>query len=138
MGPTATVAAVLERRNQGKTEVFLTKRAGMPYKGYWCLPGGHIEEYENARAAVAREVHEETGYDFDPAFEFYQDEIIRSREIHHLVLVFRGEARGTAVRGEDEVTEMRWFAIDDALAMDLAFRHREILERLHHDSQRLS
>lgn len=135
MGPTATVAAVLKRQDNGATQVLLTKRAGMPFKDWWCLPGGHIEEYENAEAAAAREVHEETGYEFDPEFVFYQDEVIRSREIHHLVLVFRGQARGTPARGVDEVTEMRWFDLEEALAMKLAFRHSEILERLYHGSQ---
>ena len=41
--------------------VLLVQRAQEPLKGRWSLPGGVVESGEELRAAVAREVREETG-----------------------------------------------------------------------------
>jgi mutator protein MutT len=41
--------------------VLLVRRANEPLKGEWSLPGGAVELGETLKAAVAREVHEETG-----------------------------------------------------------------------------
>ena len=34
----------------------------IPYAGYWCLPGGRVEEGEDFKKAAIRELTEETGY----------------------------------------------------------------------------
>jgi len=41
--------------------VLLVKRAQMPMKGHWCLPGGYLDSFESPEAAAARELFEETG-----------------------------------------------------------------------------
>ncbi len=46
-------------------KVLLLKRAHEPYRGYWVLPGGFIEQ-ETAEEAVVREVREETGLFVEP------------------------------------------------------------------------
>lgn len=40
--------------------VLLVKRKSRPYKGWWVLPGGHIEEGETVEQAGNRELYEET------------------------------------------------------------------------------
>src|SRR3954452_5841495 len=47
------------RDQQGR--LLLVKRANPPGRGLWSIPGGRVEPGETARAAVAREVLEETG-----------------------------------------------------------------------------
>lgn len=43
----------------------LIERAEHPYRGFWALPGGHIEAgREDADTAAARELEEETGLDW--------------------------------------------------------------------------
>ena len=45
-----TVGAIIE----GDGKILLTKRNIEPFKGYWCLPGGHIEYFEPAKDAIIR------------------------------------------------------------------------------------
>jgi 8-oxo-dGTP diphosphatase len=126
--PEPTVAAIIEK--DGK--ILLTKRNIEPYKGSWVLPGGHIDLDETTEAAVVREVKEETGLDIRPEFLFYQDMITPETrpqdEGHDVVLVFHTMAQGTVMINE-ESTEFRWLAPQDALKMKLAFRCNETVER---------
>jgi 8-oxo-dGTP diphosphatase len=123
--PKVTVGAVLTRRIGKEISILLTKRNVEPFKGYWCIPGGHIEPDEDAVTAVIREVKEETNMDIVPRFLSYLDEIFPERNTHNVVLVFQGEASGEAKPEPAEVTEIKWFPIAVALKMELAFRHHE-------------
>jgi 8-oxo-dGTP diphosphatase len=66
--PTTTVAALIVASSGNGAQILLTRRAVEPFKDRWCLPGGHIEGYERAHDAIAREVLEETGLTFVPRF----------------------------------------------------------------------
>ena len=126
--PEATVAGIVTTGDSGRLRVLLTRRGGKPYRGYWCLPGGHIDRYEPVVDAVVREVGEETGMDFEARFFGCFDEIIPDRGIHAVVLVFEGRGSGTLCAQEGEVTEMRWFPLEEACSLPLAFDHNTILE----------
>ncbi len=39
----------------------LTKRAISPLNGFWCIPGGHVDERETLEEAALREGEEEVG-----------------------------------------------------------------------------
>jgi 8-oxo-dGTP diphosphatase len=125
--PKTTVAALITATTDGEERVLLTQRDVMPFKGQWCLPGGHIDQYENARDAVVREVAEETGLAFEASFFAYFDEIIPEREIHAVVLVFTGRASGTISAQPGEVSAIGWFSLAEAQALPLAFKHNEIV-----------
>lgn len=45
----------------GKDGILLVERRFMPFKGFWALPGGIVEENESLEEAVRREFKEETG-----------------------------------------------------------------------------
>ena len=126
--PKVTVGAVLTRYFGNELRLLLTKRNVEPFKGYWCIPGGHIEQDEDAVTAVVREVKEETNLDFVPRFLSYLDEIFPERNTHNVVLLFQGEAAGEAKAEPAEVTDMEWFPVAEALKMDLAFRHHEAIQ----------
>src|SRR5882724_3534904 len=102
--PNATVAAIIASKNMGDEQILLTRRAVEPFVGMWCLPGGHIDQDEEAAEAIAREVKEETGIDLTPTFFRYFDEIIPEKNIHAIVLVFVGEWKGEAFSDEREVS----------------------------------
>jgi 8-oxo-dGTP diphosphatase len=123
--PKATVGAILTSASEDGIMILLTRRNIEPFKGYWCIPGGHIEQDEDAVSAVIREVKEETNLDFEPAFLTYLDEIFPERRTHNVVLLFHGPASGNAKADPGEVTDIRWFPVKEVLNMDLAFRHGE-------------
>jgi 8-oxo-dGTP diphosphatase len=125
--PETTVAAILTRPGR-PDQVLLTRRNYPPFKGYWCIPGGHIDAFEPAREAALREAREETGLTFDAQFLGYFDEILPEHGIHAVVLVFYGEGWGEPSRQETEVQEMRWFTLSEARTLSLAFDHKTILE----------
>ena len=126
-----TVGGIIARMKHKNLEVLLTRRNVEPFKNMWCIPGGHIELYEDAITAVIREIKEETNLDFRPVFLTYVDEIFTDRHIHNVVLLFYGEASNELRPNPDEVSEADWFSLKDALEMDLAFNHHEALELFH-------
>ena len=59
--PAVTVDIVILTVRDGKLQVLLIKRGGEPFKDYWALPGGFVDEDESLEAAAHRELFEETG-----------------------------------------------------------------------------
>ena len=59
--PMLTADAVILAEIKGKLCVLLIRRKHQPYQGYWALPGGYVEQNEQALAAAHRELTEETG-----------------------------------------------------------------------------
>ena len=125
--PTTTVAAIITEPSD-RAAVLLTRRNIRPFQGQWCIPGGHIDRYEQVHDAVVREVKEETGLDFDARFFRYFDELIPHQQIHAVVMVFVGVGHGTIRPDDNEVSEVRWFALEEAAELPLAFTHNEVLD----------
>ena len=125
--PIATVAAIMTRSDD-RSSILLTRRSIPPFKGRWCLPGGHIDRFEPAQTAMIREVKEETGLDYEARFYRTFDEIIPQHDIHAVVLAFEGIGSGDVVPSEGEVSEIAWFTLEEARALPLAFTHNEILD----------
>jgi 8-oxo-dGTP diphosphatase len=123
--PIATVAAIIKN---AEGEILLTRRNVEPFKGQWCLPGGHIDKNEKALEAVVREVKEETGLDFEAEFFAYADEIIADYDWHAVVLVFAGKGTGTISAQEGEVADIEWYSLNEACSLPLAFEHDKILD----------
>jgi len=70
-------------------EVLLIKRGKEPFLGQWSIPGGRLEFGENLRAAVMREVLEETGVSIEitgliDAFDALPSVLVPDR---HFVLI---------------------------------------------------
>jgi len=129
--PTTTVAAAICTGNDDEGFVLLTKRACEPFKGLFCLPGGHIEEYETAEDAIKREVREETGLEV-VALEFagYRDEIVPEKNIHNVVMLFVCETTGEIKVDPNEVSDFYWESLDKAEELDLAFDHKELVKMI--------
>ena len=126
----ATVAAILSPSARERRTVLLTKRTIAPFKGCWCLPGGHIDPLETAEKAVVREVAEETGLTMHaPEFIGYSDEIFPEHNFHAEALIFCGTATGEFAAQAEEVADIGWFSLIHAQLLQLAFRHNDILQR---------
>jgi 8-oxo-dGTP diphosphatase len=123
--PIATVAAII---NKEAGKILLTRRNVEPFKGQWCLPGGHIDDNEKAFDAVIREAKEETGLEFEAEFFGYADEIIPDINWHAVVMVFAGKGTGKLTAQEGEVADIAWFSLEEARSLPLAFVHNQILD----------
>lgn len=62
-GPAIDCVGAVVFDDQGR--LLLVQRANPPAQGLWSIPGGRIEQGEDARSAVRREVLEETNLDIE-------------------------------------------------------------------------
>ena len=128
--PKATVTAVVCPETGSPRTILLTRRNVSPFNGSWCLPGGHIDDYESATRAIQREVLEETGLGFETsACLGWFEEIFPEHRFHAIVVAFSGTGTGSMHMQPEEVTEIGWFELDAALDMPLAFNHNLVLSR---------
>jgi len=128
--PKATVGAIIHPSESERSTILLTRRNVNPFKEFWCLPGGHIDDYEPVEQAIIREVKEETNLDFAPeTFVGWFEEIFPEHNFHAVALVFAGTGSGTLQQQPDEVSDMAWFSLDEALSMQLAFTHNLVLQQ---------
>ena len=134
--PSVTCDAVVfgydedEDEGKGKLKILLIQRGRDPYKGFWALPGGFMQEKdENLEACVRRELNEETNVKLS-RLEFFGEYSGKDRDprghvisIAFLALVRQGDLQPL---GGDDAADAQWFAIDDY--PDLAFDHKDIVE----------
>ncbi|MFD8597469.1 NUDIX domain-containing protein [Kitasatospora sp. NPDC059646] len=121
---TADVVAVRHGR------VLLIERGHDPYAGLLALPGGHVDAGETALAAAARELHEETGVQVDPAdlvFIGVYDEPDRDPRGRYVGVAYLARVpAGTEAVAGDDAAAVQWIPLD-ALPQRLAFDHAQIL-----------
>lgn len=100
--------AVIERDRQ----VLLGRRRNDPGAGRWDLPGGFLDEGEDALVALHREIREETGLEVE-IVEFLGtwNEAYWTRTV--LCLTWRARVVGGEELAGDDLVELRWFRVDD-------------------------
>ncbi len=108
------VQGLLERDGR----VLLARRGIEPRLGYWDIPGGFLEEGEEALDGLRRELREETGLEVEPVewlgayVDPYDDHFVLG-----LSWLVRGEGEP---RADDDVAELAWFGPDE-LPAEMAF-----------------
>lgn len=121
--PSPTVDVVIHDADRG---VVIIKRANVPH-GY-ALPGGFIDEGEQAEAAAIREMKEETGLDVEllGLLGVYSRPDRDPRQ-HTLSTVFVGRAKNPgALQAGDDAAQAAWHHLDD-LPEPIVFDHKKIL-----------
>lgn len=112
-------------------QVLLIQRKSWPYEGQWALPGGFCKESESMYECARRELREETGVT-DVHMEYLNVYSKPGRDprgwiISHAFCALVQEKRLTARRADDDAADVKLFPVEEALRMELAFDHREIL-----------
>jgi ADP-ribose pyrophosphatase YjhB (NUDIX family) len=98
------VGVLIERDRR----LLLVRRERAPFKGYWDIPGGFLEEDEHPRTGAVREAREETGLRIavDELLGVYHD---RSGDTYTLNLYYRAHVIGGRERAGDDADQLRWF-----------------------------
>jgi 8-oxo-dGTP diphosphatase len=106
------------RNIDGAAHVLLTRRGIDPYKDYWDVPGGYLENGERPEEGLAREMREELGVEtrildlFASDLAEYPREDVAEEARFVLVLFYRCELVGNdPLIAGDDVVEARWFAL---------------------------
>ena len=124
--PTAC-AVVTDERGRA----LLARRAGEPFRGYWDLPGGFVDEGEHPLDALRRELLEETGLQVEPEqfLGIWIDRYGEAEDAHAtLNLYWTARVVGGEASAADDVTELAWFAPDGLPpAEEIAFHIAEVL-----------
>jgi len=106
--------------------IVLVHRRDPPVK--YAIPGGFVNVGETVEAATAREVKEETNLDTScEQFRVYSDPE-RDQRRHTVSSVFRCVTSNvSALKAKDDARSAKAWRLDELLALDLAFDHRQIL-----------
>jgi 8-oxo-dGTP pyrophosphatase MutT (NUDIX family) len=101
----------------------------------WVLPKGWVERGEDLEQTAVREVREETGLDAkilrklgEIMYEFYS-KADRSRVLKTVHLFLLECLGGDTAHHDDEVEEVRWFSLDDAVKTLTHKNERDMLEK---------
>jgi len=118
-------------------KVLLIRRGGDPFKGLWANPGGFVnvnddenDQGEEIEDAARRELLEETGVQVDDMIQVgvfgapKRDPRGRVITIAFMAVVDQADLK---VQAGDDAAEAKWFTLEEAAIMNLAFDHKKIL-----------
>jgi len=132
-------------------EILLTQMSRLTrIPGRWTLPGGGIDHGEDPRAALVREVYEETGLHVRPGrvLDVHASHFVgprwdgRVEDYHGVHLIFEAEIDEGSRATEPHVTELdgstaevEWVPLDRARELDLLSAARHALSMLVEESR---
>jgi 8-oxo-dGTP diphosphatase len=123
---------VIIKNNKG--EILLGKRSKnvATYKNMWGLPGGLMDYKENLEEAAKRELKEELGVEIKiikRSNEVYNVLPTKENKFHSVNIVFYAKIISGNPTPKDETREVKWFKPSEIKKMNLAYTHKEILEK---------
>jgi 8-oxo-dGTP diphosphatase len=121
MRPTTVDALIIE-----KGRILLVKRKFEPYRRFWAIPGGFVEEGETVEEACSREALEETGMKIKLVkfLGVYSDPKRDPRGT--ITIAFIAKPLSKETKGDIEVEKVKWFELDKLPT--LAFDHKKIVD----------
>jgi ADP-ribose pyrophosphatase YjhB (NUDIX family) len=126
--PTPTVDTIIQK----ESHILLVKRMNEPFKGYFALPGGFVNEGETVEDAARRETREETSVDIElvDILGVYSDPT-RDPRGHIMSTVFTGKISHNNEKIEalarDDAAAIDWIDLEEVERIHLAFDHEKII-----------
>jgi 8-oxo-dGTP diphosphatase len=129
--PGLTADLVIFHDDGNTTKILLIKRRNDPYKDYWALPGGFVEEGESLEQAAMRELKEETGIT-----DVTLRQVAAFSDPHRdprgwtVSVAFSGWVSKQFAEAGDDAKEATWFPLGDVMdeSFALAFDHHQIID----------
>jgi ribonuclease HI len=129
MKQTLTVRAIIK---QGDKVLLLRRANGNPlYIGQYELPGGKVDFGEDPRAALEREILEETGHDVETLQlqDVYSELDARDPQHQYIILVFIASlVAGGILKIDDDHDKYSWKKLGDIQLLDLTETTRLALQ----------
>jgi ADP-ribose pyrophosphatase YjhB (NUDIX family) len=126
--PTPTVDTIIQKDSR----VLLVERRNEPFKGYFALPGGFVNEGERVEDAAKREAKEETSLDIElvDILGVYSDPR-RDPRGHIMSTVFIGKISYNNEKieplAQDDAAAIDWIDLQKVEKINLAFDHEKII-----------
>ena len=112
-------------------KILLIKRATLPFRGYWALPGGRVDPGETVEQTIIREAKEETGLDItiiSKVGEYHEQGIQGGVEYDYYPACFLVKTVGGEIKKqESEIEEIKLFSLNE-LPETLAFEHAQMIK----------
>lgn len=116
--------------------ILLIQRGRPPSEGLWSIPGGKVKPGESLKAAVEREILEETGVvirvgELAYQFEFIEHDESDELRYHYVVLDYFGEYITGVPRAGDDAADARWVGFGEMDDLALNASSRKALQQLY-------
>src|SRR4030065_293460 len=111
-------------------KILLIKRATVPFKDYWALPGGRLDPGETVEQTVVREAKEETGLNvavIRKVGEYHEQGVQGGVEYNYYPACFLVKIVGGEIKKQQsEIEDIQLFSFDD-IPKPLAFVHNQMV-----------
>ena len=117
-----------------KERVLLIRRASLPAKGKWSLPGGVVHLGEELAEALKREVEEECGLSVKPGpLIAVSSRIIRDTDgevqYHYILMDYLCEGIHGHLKSGSDASDARWFELGTIENLDLTDGVLEVIQK---------
>ena len=88
-------------------KILLLKRANNPFRGFWHIVGGQVEDNETLKEAIIREFKEETNLDIEVG-EIIAGRLEESFDQIKIIVAFKITSTNGKIKLNSESKEFRW------------------------------
>ena len=125
--PVPTIDIILSE-NSNRNKVLIIKRKKDPFKDYFSLPEGFVNEGEKVEDVVRREAEEELLVKVEPTdiLGVYSDPN-RDPRGHIMSITFTAKITNGELKAGEGIAELRWIDTNNLTNIKLGFDHSKIL-----------